>query len=502
VRALAVLAAALATVAACASAGPMSVVPARELSEASGRPRISEVVDLGGIDLPEVGALRPHASDGVAVIGEALWIRGSDFGRQPTVQLGGRVATVVSRTGDGGILVRVPVGTPPGQQALVVVQEDGQAEKLVNVRRLGAVIAADKVTWLDIGAGGPGPLDQAPVVGVRHLQLSADARAAYTLDGRGQLDTHELPAAGAPAKVGSLDVGQAPVRALLAARTAHRLIVLREGQLSLIDTRFPLRPALDSVRVLPRSLNNEPPIRAALSPDGRLLAMALAGRNRVVVLAVDRLPASTGSAAAADHAAAELALLPDVLAPVLVDLAFSSDGATLWALSGSNDRSRALGPQPTALHALRLQAGGPVATSGLALERARSVILEGVTTPAALAPGRSLALTSGSAVRLPPEKATVFLAARTAEGERPALYAVGAGDAATPLLVDASAAAVGGTDITPDGRWVIGAFVDREGALRIASAPADGRPGQGRSFVVASQLSPSALAGVELRIQP
>jgi hypothetical protein len=486
----------------------MSVVPARELAEASGRPRISEVVDLGGIDLPEIGALRPHASDGVAVIGEALWIRGSDFGRQPTVQLGGRVAAVVSRTGDGGILVRVPVGTPPGQQALVVIQEDGQAEKLVNVRRLGAVIAADQVTWLDIGAGGPGPLDQAPLAGVRHLQLSADARAAYTVDGQGRLDTHELPAAGAPAKVGSLDLGAAPVLGLLAARTAHRLVVLREGQLVVVDTRFPLRPSLDGARALPRSLSGEPPIRAALSPDGRLLALALAGRNRVVVLAVDKLPVRLPEAPGApgptdaDHAATELALLPEVLAPVLVDLAFSADGATLWAVSGSNERSRKLGPQPTALHALRLQAGGPVATSGLALERARTVVLDGVTTPAALAPGRSLALTSGSSVRLPSERATLFLAARTAEGERPALYAVGAGEAATPLLVDEAAAAVGGTDITPDGRWVIGAFVDGQGALRIASAPADGRPGQGRSFVVASRVTPAALAGVELRIQP
>ena len=56
--------------------------------------------------------MRPHASDGSAVIGETLWIRGRQFGRQPTVTLGGKVAAVVSRTGDGGILVRVPVGTP------------------------------------------------------------------------------------------------------------------------------------------------------------------------------------------------------------------------------------------------------------------------------------------------------------------------------------------------------------------------------------------------------
>jgi len=373
---------------------------------------------------------------------------------------------------------------------------------LVNVRRLGAVIAADKVTWLDIGAAGPGPLDQAPLAGVRHLQLSADARAAYTLDGRGQLHTHELPAAAAPVLSGTLDVGDAPVRALLAASTSHRLVVVREAQLILIDTRFPLRPTLDSVRALPTSLRGEQVIRAALSPDGALLALALAGKNRIVVLAVDQLPRSTGTPLERMAAGAELALLPQVLAPVLVDLAFSSDGETLWALTGSNERSRALGPQPTALHAVRLRGAGAAANSAVALATARSVTLEGVTTPAGLAPGRSLALASGSSVRLPPEKATVFLAAHTAEGDRPALYAVGSGDAATPLLVEEGARAVGRTEVTPDGRWVIGTFVDQKGALRIASAPADGRPGQGRSFVVASGFPPAALGAVELRIQP
>ena len=103
------------------------MVSPRDLDEAAGRPRIDEIRDIGGSDIPAVGVLRLASSDGSAVIGETLWIRGSNFGRQPTVSLGGKAVTVVSRTGDGGILVRVPVGTPAGRQSLVVSQEDGRA---------------------------------------------------------------------------------------------------------------------------------------------------------------------------------------------------------------------------------------------------------------------------------------------------------------------------------------------------------------------------------------
>src|SRR3712207_3700717 len=100
----------------CAAAGPHTVVEPRELDEAGGTPRITAVEDLGGIDVPSVGQLRARAGDGVAVIGETLCIRGRHFWRQPTVSIGGQAAAALSRTGDGGILVRVPVGTPAGAQ--------------------------------------------------------------------------------------------------------------------------------------------------------------------------------------------------------------------------------------------------------------------------------------------------------------------------------------------------------------------------------------------------
>src|SRR5262245_349580 len=91
-----------AVVAGCATGSGGRIVEPRDLDEAGGPPRVSEVRDLGGIDIPIAGALRARPSDGVAVIGETLWIRGADFGRQPTVQIGGRAAQVLSRTEDGG----------------------------------------------------------------------------------------------------------------------------------------------------------------------------------------------------------------------------------------------------------------------------------------------------------------------------------------------------------------------------------------------------------------
>jgi hypothetical protein len=120
----------------------------------------------------------------------------------------------------------------------------------------------------------------------------------------------------------------------------------------------------------------------------------------------------------------------------------------------------------------------------------------------AVGTGRSLALTSGSAVRLPPEKVTVFVSGRERASQRPAIFALDAEDHAAPVAVEAGAIAVGRTDVTPDGRWVLGTFVDHSETLLVASAPADGRPGKARSFRVADRASADTLAGAELRLQP
>jgi hypothetical protein len=485
---------------ACASLQATSVVSPRDLDEASGRPRIDEIRDIGGSDIPAVGGVRLAASDGTAVIGETLWIRGGNFGRQPTVSLGGKAVTVVSRTADGGILVRVPVGTPAGRQSLVVSQAAGDSERPVQVRRLGVVMAKDRLAFLEMTPEGPRAKGGVTIPNVQHLQLSADGRAAYTVDQGGALRVFEMPAAGQPSEVFKLQLGPG-VRGLFAASVAHRLLALRETELVELDTSSPLRPVVRSARALPDWLTGETVLRVAASPDGRLLALALAKRNRVLVFDVDNLRVLPASAAGKDLPFVEMPLFPNVQAPVLVDLSFSPEGDTLWVLSGGSDRSKSLGPQPTTVTALRLPRTDGTGTS-VGLARARAVVLSDVAAPVAVGTGRSLALTSGSAVRLPPEKVTVFVSGRERASQRPAIFALDAEDHAAPVAVEAGAIAVGRTDVTPDGRWVLGTFVDHSETLLVASAPADGRPGKARSFRVADRASADTLAGAELRLQP
>ena len=141
-------------------------------------------------------------------------------------------------------------------------------------------------------------------------------------------------------------------------------------------------------------------VAADLSPDGKLLAVSTADGNRVALL--DLVP--RGRAAVAG----QLAIVPDVRESVLVDVAFSPAGDTLWVLSGDTPRSRASGPQPTELRALRLGASPESLTK---LEIARAVTIAAARDPARIAVGRAPPLVSGAAIRLPPGRATVFFAA-------------------------------------------------------------------------------------------
>jgi hypothetical protein len=167
-------------VAGCASASLHDIVEKRDLDEAARSPAIEQVWDLGGGDVPANGQLRPRPGDGVAVIGEALWIRGASFGREPTVTIGGRPAPVLSRTGDGGILARVPVATPAGRQALVVSHDRGEASHPVEIRRFAAALrpSGGHVAFAAIGADGPVAQGGVDVAGAAFLDPGIQRRLA------------------------------------------------------------------------------------------------------------------------------------------------------------------------------------------------------------------------------------------------------------------------------------------------------------------------------------
>jgi hypothetical protein len=490
--ALAVAAAGMIAVS-CASAAS-HIVETRDLPEAGGAPRITAIDDLGGGDVPVTGELRALGrGDGVAVVGEVLWIHGTSFGRQPTVLVGSRPAAVLSRTADGGILVRVPVAAPAGPQTVAVIQERGRADASVAIRRYAGFLApgSGRVVWLQLGAGSAREVGETGVPDARFLSLSADGRAAYVAGAHGPLAIVELPAPGRPAMVGRLDVGYDAIVALTAAATAPLLAVVRASDVLLVDTTMSLRPVRGAVRRLPAALAAARVRRVALSPDGRQLAFCLAEGNRVALVEIGRGPG--------EPAVAELALVPEARVPVLVDLTFAPDGQTLWVAAGDTAESHRLGPQPTRVFALRIRRtenGSPV------LEAARSVAVPLAGDPTRLATGRALPLSSGAAVRLPPERATVYLAAGVRGSARSAVFSIGSEDKATELVAAPGASRVGAVDITPEGGWLLAATVVTDGAVSVLSAPADGQAAQTHTLTLSASSDGLPGGASELHIQP
>src|SRR5262245_5450446 len=330
----------LLTLALAACAGPNhEIVEDRfDIYESSSSPEVTEVADVGGGDVALSGNLAMQKPDGVAVIGETLWIRGRSFGRQPAVLVGGRPAAVLSRTRDGGIVVRVPPATPSGSQPVVVSNEVGRGERPISVRRYAGVLApgAGEIGWAELGSDRAIGAGATPAPGARWLALSSDGRAAYLAEAaRSVVHVVELPASGGPKIVYRQDLGDGAVVARAAAARAPVLAIVREGDVLLLDTSSPLRPARSAPRALPADIRGAHIVAADLSPDGKLLAIAMAEGNRVALLDLG----SRGKATVAG----EVSIAPDVRESVLVDVAFSPVGDTLWVLSGDTPRSRPAG---------------------------------------------------------------------------------------------------------------------------------------------------------------
>jgi hypothetical protein len=484
-------------------AGPSSTIvdDPFDIAETTSAPEISAIVDAGGGDVTLSGPLAMEASDGVAVIGETLWVRGSSFGKQPTVQVGGRPAAVLGRTRDGGLVVRVPTGTPTGSQAVVVSNELGKSERPISIRRYAAVLApgSGQIGWAEVGADGPIAAGATPVPGARWLALSSDGRAGYVAEARGgTIDVIDLPAPGAPKVIYRLELGPAggTVLALAAAARAPVLAVVRANDVVLVDTSSPLHPARSAPRAFPQAVRDAKIVAADISPDGKLLAIATEAGNEVVML--DLGPAGQAPVASV------LAIAPEIRESVLCDVAFAPAGDTLWVLSGDTPRSAAVGPEPTQLRAVRLASDSQTLVR---LTAARLVEIGEAAGPVRVGVGRALPLASGAAIRLPPERNTVFFAAAAHAGGGTGIFRMDSEDAATVIV--ASPARLGRPDISPEGRWLLAPAAAPDGAVRVLAAAIDGRPapaGAARPVDALPALPgegpPAARPAPELRIQP
>jgi hypothetical protein len=280
------------------------------------------------------------------------------------------------------------------------------------------------------------------------------------------------------------------------------------------------------------------PIAAELSPDGAVLALLFADGNRLSVLEQEKEQAPGWKFVTT------VELLPSEKLPLVRDLAFSSDGETLWVVSGDNEKSIPA-VQPTRLSAVRLLVGSEAAPTGaatpaptkgtrlLSLWRTQSV--PGALAPLHVAIARGQPLASGTTIRMPPEKAAVFVTSLN-----DTLFKLGEMDLATPagardsvklwrgplpgIMVRADVSGGGGPlftapqilsalDLTPDSQLVAATAArvappsTGEGVLLefgVSWAPIWGTPSP--SFLSLAPLAASALkppfALGELRIQP
>jgi hypothetical protein len=468
----------------CAGAGFPDVIDPNEVSSSLGAPSIDRVRDAGNVNVPGVGAWKGE-TDGVAGPGELVLIEGDNLGRLPTVSIGGRATTIVARTSGGGIIARVPTGVPVGKVIVSVSQPKGRSQKELVIRRLAVVMHGGKLHVLEVGKDGLHPMG-APLSlpGATALRLAADGGAAYVVTGD-KLVAIDLGAAGGPRPSREVVLPH-HVRVLTAAEDAPLMAAIGDGKMTLFSTRQSSRPAPYQPIELPKEVKNARTYE--LSPDGKLLAALLAEGNRLVALELQENPPAVRVINSVD-------LLPNEHLPLVRDLAWASDGETLWVVSGDNQQSLPA-VQPTRLTAVRILSREKRAAAAekkednkeelLSLWRTQSI--PGASAPLKLAVARGQPLASGTTIRMPPDKAAVFISSiadglfKLADGSLSGKGAAALVDklwrpphpgmivradingGGGPLF--ASAQVLSSLDLTPDAQWVVAT------AARVAPAPA------------------------------
>jgi hypothetical protein len=433
------LAFAASATAGCASVGFPELADPKDVPTTWGAPRITRIRDLGSVRLPEAGAWKGEP-DGVASPGELILVEGDNFGRLPTVSIGGRATGIIARTEGGGIIAQVPAGVPVGDVPIVVSHPKGKATRNFPIRRFALVaeggqlyaLAVDKESAKLVGK----PLD---VEGAKLVRIAGDGATALVVAARSDGDYLvgvDLGAPGGP-RLGVTRKLAHRGHLIAAAMDAPITAIVGDGQITLVRTKGPQSPALYEPIDLP--MGAKAPRAIELSPDGKLLALLVPEGNRLIALDVGAPPEAKVLTA--------VDILPEAKLPLVRDLAFASDGETLWIVSGDNEKS-VPAIQPTRLTAVRILAkpeddsqpatpatarapttlpanatnppsppsGAPAPPSMLPLQKGvrilslwRTQSVPGAAAPLAIAVAKGQPLASGTTIRMPPDKAAVFV---------------------------------------------------------------------------------------------
>lgn len=378
----------------CAGRMP-EVVDVRDVSSASSRPAIAEVLDLGRVGIPNAGPLSRSAGDGHAVIGELVLVRGSNFGKQPTVTVDGVAAQVLAHTSGGGLVARIPWGIDTGDRELRVSNQHGSDRTSYPIQRLAVLAERGGLTIAALAGTQPlARVASSPVADARALAISTEGALALVAGGSPPKLRFVDLTASRPAVVRTARLPGERAVAIAVASHAPRAVVLTDSHVVFIDGSRPWSPALYTPHALPPEVCEGQPAAAALSPDGKHLAIGLPRGNRAAIFSVAD-PTALG-------APTLVALLPEVPLELLVDLRFSSDGTDLWALSGNTQRSIAGGDQPTRISIINVAGGGATSPQVIAVPA--------VDAPGGLAIARGDPAPPGTAIRAEPGRNAVFVA--------------------------------------------------------------------------------------------
>lgn len=374
-------------------AGGRDVASVRHLPQQGGAPEVARVTDLGALAaIPARGPLPVDGSDGVFAIGELVLVEGDDFGKQPAVRIGGRPTEVLARTGNGGIVCRLPIGVAAGEVPVEVSHARGRDQILIEMRRYAVVTRPGRTHAVALGAAGDAAeRGSFALPGAVAAAFSGDGRAAYVaLDpGRGAeragLAVLSMVSPGGPSVRGTVPLAAERVVDVASAPGARVAAALVDSAAIVLDTRYPLEPRIAAEIVLPA-----PATAAALSADGRTLAVLSSQSNLLTLVDLgdpDR-PQVTGSAS----------LLPAEKVALVRDLAFAPGDDVLWVLAGDDAASIAAGSRPTTLLEVALDGG---------ITPGRAVAIDGAGAPRALAVSRREAVGAAAAIRSTRRRAAI-----------------------------------------------------------------------------------------------
>lgn len=388
----------------CHSGKLPEIVDVRDLLFVGGAPHIDKVTDLGLPAIPRSRRLEGVASDGLAAIGELMLIQGGGFTRQPRVEIGGRAAEVQARVAGGGILVKVPWGIDPGEVKFTVSHEGGRHSVTYPVRRRGLVLHSKGVDVVEVHADGKVTNKKSRVLlnDGQQMVFSWDGAVAYIAGGKGEVWLWVLDMTGPEPKI--VERHSFPGERLVALATAEQAkfgVLVTDTHIVYIDCYRAAAPAYYTPRRIPREIAGKNILAAALSGQGKTLALLLADLNQVAVIDATQ-PKVLPTAEVVE-------LLPDARLQVVSDLLFSTDGGSIWVVSSDTTRSIHGGYQPTQLTLLQVTMA-PDRQSSREVKVHQTWELGEKAAAVELALARGEPIPPGTAIRAEPSTSSVYIA--------------------------------------------------------------------------------------------